>query len=132
MMGLDKLYAQAVAAQKSGNLVEAELRYREILDAALIPEVMVNHANVLAAMGRRDDALADYSRALAAKPDLFEALYNRGNLLLEMKRADAALAEHADLVDAIAAGDAPRAGAGARRHIERAGETRIRMMFDAE
>ncbi len=47
-------------------------------------------------------------------------------------RADAALAEHADLVDAIAAGDAPRAGAGARRHIERAGETRIRMMFDAE
>jgi protein O-GlcNAc transferase len=92
MMGLDKLYAQAVAAQKSGNLVEAELRYREILGAALIPEVMVNHANVLAAMGRRDDALADYSRALAAKPDLFEALYNRGNLLLEMKRADAALA----------------------------------------
>ena len=36
MMGLDKLYAQAVAAQKSGNLVEAELRYREILGAALI------------------------------------------------------------------------------------------------
>jgi protein O-GlcNAc transferase len=92
MMDLDKLYAQAVAAQKSGNLIEAELRYREILGAALIPEVMVNHANVLAAMGRRDDALAGYNRALTAKPDLFEALYNRGNLLLEMKRADAALA----------------------------------------
>jgi DNA-binding GntR family transcriptional regulator len=47
-------------------------------------------------------------------------------------RPDAALAEHAELVDAISAGDAPRAGIAARRHIERAGETRIRMMFDAE
>jgi len=91
MIDLDKLYAQAVAAQKSGNLPEAELRYREILGVTAIPEVMVNHGNVLAAMGRRDEALAGYNRALAAKADLFEALYNRGNLLLEMKRADAAL-----------------------------------------
>ncbi len=92
MMDLDKLYAQAVAAQKSGNLPEAELRYREILTAAAIPEVMVNHANVLVAMGRREEALAGYNRALGIKPNLFEGLYNRGNLLLEMKRADAALA----------------------------------------
>jgi predicted O-linked N-acetylglucosamine transferase (SPINDLY family) len=91
MMDLDKLYAQAVAAQKSGNLPEAELRYREILTTAAIPEVMVNHANVLVAMGRRDEALVGYNRALAIKPNLFEGLYNRGNLLLEMKRADAAL-----------------------------------------
>ncbi len=92
MMDLDKLYAQAVAAQKSGNLPEAELRYREILTTAAIPEVMVNHANVLVAMGRREEALAGYNRALVLKPNLFEGLYNRGNLLLEMKRADAALA----------------------------------------
>jgi protein O-GlcNAc transferase len=92
MMDLDQLYAQAVAAQKSGNLPQAELRYREILSAAAIPEVMVNHANILAAMNRREDALAGYNRALSAKPNLFEGLYNRGNLLLEMKRAEAALA----------------------------------------
>lgn len=91
MMDLDKLYAQAVAAQKSGNLPEAELRYREILTTAAIPEVMVNHANVLVGMGRRDEALAGYNRALGIKPDLFEGLYNRGNLLLEMKNAEAAL-----------------------------------------
>lgn len=91
MMDLDKLYAQAVAAQKSGNLPEAELRYREILTTAAIPEVMVNHANVLVGIGRRDEALAGYNRALALKPDLFEGLYNRGNLLLEMKNAEAAL-----------------------------------------
>ncbi len=91
MMDLDKMYAQAVAAQKSGNLPEAELRYREILTTAAIPEVMVNHANVLVGIGRRDEALAGYNRALALKPDLFEGLYNRGNLLLEMKNAEAAL-----------------------------------------
>jgi predicted O-linked N-acetylglucosamine transferase (SPINDLY family) len=92
MMDLDKLYGQAVAAQKSGNFVEAELRYREILGTAAIPEVMVNHANVLAMMNHREEALAGYNRALAAKPNLFEGLFNRGNLLLEMKQADAALA----------------------------------------
>ncbi len=91
MKDLDKLYAQAVAAQKGGNLPEAELRYREILATAAIPEVMVNHANVLVGIGRRDEALAGYNRALALKPDLFEGLYNRGNLLLEMKQAEAAL-----------------------------------------
>ncbi len=92
MTDINRLYAQAVAAQKSGNFAEAELRYREILGAAAIPEVMVNHANMLVAMNRREDALAGYNRALAARPDLFEGLYNRGNLLLEMKQADAALA----------------------------------------
>ncbi len=91
MMDLDQLYAQAVAAQKSGDLPQAELRYREILATAAIPEIMVNHANVLAGIGRRDEALAGYNRALALKPDLFEGLYNRGNLLLEMKNVEAAL-----------------------------------------
>ena len=92
MMDLDQLYAQAVAAQKGGDFAQAELRYREILGTAAIPEVMVNHANVLVIMNRREDALAGYNRALAAKPNLFEGLFNRGNLLLEMKQADAALA----------------------------------------
>ena len=91
MMDLDQLYAQAIAAQKSGDFAQAELRYREILGAAAIPEVMVNHANVLVMMNRQGEALAGYNRALAAKPNLFEGLYNRGNLLLEMKQADAAL-----------------------------------------
>ena len=52
---------------------------------------MVNHANVLVGIGRREEALASYNRALGLKPDLFEGLYNRGNLLLEMKNAEAAL-----------------------------------------
>ncbi|MBL8696844.1 MAG: GntR family transcriptional regulator [Alphaproteobacteria bacterium] len=46
-------------------------------------------------------------------------------------RAAAALAEHEEILAAIAERAADRADKAARRHIQRAGETRIRMMFDA-
>lgn len=91
-MDINQLYAQAVAARKAGNLMEAERLYRAILDQALIPEVLVNHGNVLTAMGRPGEALAAYDQALAARPDFFEALFNRANLLLETRRTEEALA----------------------------------------
>lgn len=91
-MDINQTYAQAVAAQKSGNLPEAERLYRAILDQAPIPEVMVNRGNVLTAMGRPGEALAGYDQALAARPDFFEALFNRANLLLETRRSEEALA----------------------------------------
>ncbi len=84
-----QLYHQALAAQKDGNLAEAERLYRQIPNPP--PEVLVNLGNVLARQGRRGPALAHYDQALAARPDFFEALFNRGNLLLEMKRAEEAL-----------------------------------------
>jgi predicted O-linked N-acetylglucosamine transferase (SPINDLY family) len=91
-MDIHQLYAQAAAARKGGNLMEAERLYRAILDQAPIPEVRVNHGNVLAAMGRAGEALAAYDQALAARPDFFEALFNRANLLLETRRTEEALA----------------------------------------
>jgi predicted O-linked N-acetylglucosamine transferase (SPINDLY family) len=98
------LYAQAAAAQKSGNLAEAEQLYREILANAAIPEAMVNYANLLARLGRGGEALIQYDRALQARPDFFEAHFNRANLLLEMKcfedaaaGFDRALAARADV-----------------------------------
>lgn len=91
MIDLQGLYNQALAAQQAGNLAEAERLYREILTQAAPLEVLVNLGNVLAAQGRRDEALANYDRALAARPDFFEALFNRANTLLELKRAEEAL-----------------------------------------
>jgi protein O-GlcNAc transferase len=90
-MDLQALYNQAQAAQKAGQLAQAEQAYRQILAQAPLPEVMVNLGNVLAAQNRRDEALANFDKALAARPDLFEALYNRANLLLELKRPEDAL-----------------------------------------
>jgi len=90
-MDLQSLYNQAQAAQKAGQMTQAEQIYRQILAQAPVPEVMVNLGNLLAAQNRREEALANFDKALAARPDLFEALYNRANLLLELKRPEDAL-----------------------------------------
>ncbi|HEU0096991.1 MAG TPA: tetratricopeptide repeat protein [Rhizomicrobium sp.] len=106
-MGIQTLYDQAAAAQKSGNLAEAERLYREILANAAIPEAMVNYANLLARLGRGGEALIQYDRALQARPDFFEAHFNRANLLLEMKRFEDAAAGFDRAV--AARGDVPGA-----------------------
>lgn len=97
-MDLQSLYAQALSAQKGGNLAEAERLYRKILERATPPEVLVNLGNLLSATGRRADALASYDKALALRPDFFEAHFNRGNLLLELKRPEEALKSYDQLL----------------------------------
>jgi predicted O-linked N-acetylglucosamine transferase (SPINDLY family) len=99
-MDLQQAYDQARAAQKDGRLADAERLYRQILQHGARPEVMVNLGNVLAAQNRRGEALANYDRALAARPDFFEALFNRANVLLELRRNDEAL-ENYDRVIAL-------------------------------
>jgi protein O-GlcNAc transferase len=93
-MNVQQLYSQAQAAQKTGNPAEAERLYRQILTQAALPEVLVNLGNLLGQQGRHSEAMASYDKALAARPDFFEALFNRGNLLLEMKRPEEALASY--------------------------------------
>ena len=88
-MDAGELYNQALAAQKNGNLAEAERLYRQI--PSPLPEALVNLGNLLSRQGRRAEAMAAYDQALAARADFFEALFNRGNLLLEMMRAEEAL-----------------------------------------
>jgi protein O-GlcNAc transferase len=90
-MDLQSVYNQALAAQRGGNLAEAERLYRQMLGHAILPEVLVNLGNVLAAQNRREEALASYDKALLARPDFFEALFNRANTLLELKRPEEAL-----------------------------------------
>lgn len=65
-------------------------------------------------MGRFDDAIADYGRALAASPKLAEALYGRG--IARLRRGDRAMGE-ADLAGARASDpgiDAVFAGLGVK------------------
>lgn len=90
-MDIASLYTQALVAQRAGNPAEAERLYRQILEQASPPEVLVNLGNVLAAQNRREEALASFDKALALRPDLFEALFNRANVLLELKRPEEAL-----------------------------------------
>ena len=90
-MDLQQLFAPAAAAQAAGNLVEAERLYRDALTRAPVPEMLVNHGNLLARLGRRDEALTRYDAAIAGNPGLLPAHYNRGNLLSELKRPQEAL-----------------------------------------
>ena len=93
-MDIQQLHNQAQSAQRNGNLAEAARLYREILAAAPVPEVMVNYGNVLARLGNRGEAMAQYDQALKQKPDFFEALFNRGNLYLETNRLREALDDY--------------------------------------
>ena len=93
-MDLQQLYNSARQAQAGGNLPEAARLYHQLVAASPMPEMKVNLGNVLAQMGRRSEAFAQYDQALTQKPDLFEALYNRGNLFLEAGRAAEALADY--------------------------------------
>ena len=76
-MDIQQLHNQAQSAQRNGNLAEAARLYHEILTTAPVPEVMVNYGNVLARLGNRLEALAQYDQALKQNPPLFEALFNR-------------------------------------------------------
>ena len=51
-------------------------------------------ALVLANLGRLEQALASYDKALAIKPDHVDALNNRGNIFAMLKRLDEALASY--------------------------------------
>ena len=99
-MDRDQLYGAALAAQKSGQEAEAERLYRQILEQASPPDVLVNLGNLLARQARREEALALYDRALASRPDFLEGLFNRAGLLLELKRPEEAL-ENYDRVVAL-------------------------------
>ncbi|MEX1083525.1 MAG: tetratricopeptide repeat-containing glycosyltransferase family protein, partial [Xanthobacteraceae bacterium] len=54
-------------------------------------DVLNNRGNTLSAMGRYEEALAIYDRALALKPEFADALYNRGQALTWLDRHQEAL-----------------------------------------
>ena len=53
-----------------------------------------NRGNALHALGRHDEALDSFGRAIALNPDYSEAHNNRGNALLDLNRPAEALADY--------------------------------------
>jgi protein O-GlcNAc transferase len=71
----------------------------DILSSAIrlndrIPDLHSCLAEALQRLGRFDEAITYYRRALALDPDYVEALYNHGNILLRLKRCDEALTSY--------------------------------------
>ncbi len=65
-----------------------------LLGKDYLAAVLSDRGNVLRDLGRYQDALASYDRALELKPDEAKAFYQRGNTLLKLKRPGDALASY--------------------------------------
>jgi predicted TPR repeat methyltransferase len=61
--------------------------------------VLNNRGNALCDLGRHEEALASFHRALALKADYAPAHYNRGNALRDLGKYDAALASYDRALD---------------------------------
>lgn len=91
----DSLHLLGVLAYQRGQHPAAiELIGEAIAVNGSVPFFHNNRGLALAALGRLEEAAADYERALALKPDYVEALSNLGNLRLAQHRADEAIACH--------------------------------------
>lgn len=65
-----------------------------LLGKGYLATVLSDRGNVLRDLGRHEEALASYDRALRLKPDYAKAFYHRGNTLLKLKRPEDALASY--------------------------------------
>jgi len=73
---------------------EALAGYEKVLQLGTLPpgETWLRHGQTLQALGRSEQALDSYDRALAADPGIAQAWTNRGNILRDMKRGEEAAA----------------------------------------
>ena len=89
----DALHLLGVVAVQRGEVERAhDLLSRARRISPHSPEAHANHAAVLKALGRYEEALAAYDTALTAKDDLVDALHERGVTLRELGRYEDALA----------------------------------------
>ncbi|WP_084960107.1 tetratricopeptide repeat protein [Thermoactinospora rubra] len=102
-LGFD-LNAKALVQVRRGRLDEAERLVQEAIalaEADLGDEhpihrlvLYANRAQLAAAAGRAEEALADYGRAIAMDPGYPDYYLDRGNLLARLGRAEEALADY--------------------------------------
>ncbi len=72
-----------------------EILSNVIAEVGETPALLNNRGMIRLAQDHYDDALADFSRAIAINPAYEEALINRGNVLRAFKRYDESLADFA-------------------------------------
>jgi tetratricopeptide (TPR) repeat protein len=92
---VDGLHLLGILAHKTGrNELAADLIGKAI---ALNDQVPIFHSNIalaLRSLGRKDDAIAHLRRAIALKPDFFDALWALGHILHQRGELDEAAARY--------------------------------------
>ena len=72
----------ALARKGQLDLAGAEIAFKQSIDLHAAPAVITNLGNLYRQMGREEDALACYNRALEAAPSHLPARVNKGRSLL--------------------------------------------------
>ncbi len=85
--------AKAGTDLRGGIAVCDEALAEEALDARARAGTYVNRAVMKVALGRVDEAMADYDSGLAIFPDLGDGYVDRGAALITLKRYDEAMAD---------------------------------------
>lgn len=89
--GSDRLFEEAVALEREGQLNEAARRYRQLLlDQGPDADVCFNLANVLHALGQTQAAIERLHEAVSIDRTNVDAWNNLGNVLAEENRLDEA------------------------------------------
>ncbi|MGB3638684.1 MAG: tetratricopeptide repeat protein [Rivularia sp. (in: cyanobacteria)] len=101
---INSLIQIAVQKHQSGELDEAELLYKQILqieprsineqeylEKEYRPIIIGNLGNIFEQQGKLDTAVEHYQQTLQLKPDYAEAYYNLGNILQRQGKLDAAI-----------------------------------------
>jgi tetratricopeptide (TPR) repeat protein/2-polyprenyl-3-methyl-5-hydroxy-6-metoxy-1,4-benzoquinol methylase len=98
-----ELLATAQRHHQAGELAEAECYYRTILATDQnyfhLGIIANNLGDALEGQGKLDEAVIQYRRALALKPDFAEAHYNLGNALKQQGKLDEAMAQYQRALD---------------------------------
>ena len=101
---INSLIQIAVQKHQSGELDEAELLYKQILqiqpksvneqeylEKEYRPIIIGNLGNIFEQQGKLDTAVEHYQQTLQLKPDYAEAYYNLGNILQRQGKLEAAV-----------------------------------------
>ncbi len=85
------LHLMGLIRVRQKRFLEAEQLIAKALEHGSSAEAFSNYGNVLSELGRSEEAIRRYRRALLIKPDYAEAEFNLGNALLKCKRPDEAV-----------------------------------------
>ncbi len=90
------LHLLGIIRAEQKRFAEADRLIARALENGSSAEAFSNHGNVLSELGRHDEAIKRYRRALLIKPDYAEAQFNLGNALVKNSQPEeAAKAFHA-------------------------------------
>ena len=115
---------QLIALARKGqlDLAGAEAAFKQSIDLHAAPPVVTNLGNLYRQMGREEDALACYNRALEAAPTHLPARVNKGRSLLALSRLEEAATLYTAILEELP--EHINARIGLAQSLQSSGQTR--------